>query len=206
MERERDEGNEPVPGWSSNPVYTRQKPHSASRVQSHNWVPKGIIRIPYVCSIWIWRWCIIGLHGGCLALFSHLQRWFLTLARQQKPKAKTNALRTELVKKGKVDDETYADTWTLSTKQCKINSWPNFFNHRKHVSNKLDADFNFPKIHLMSHFNESLQQYSAKRHEQAHETNLKDGWNASNHNLNYPPQGIAFQHCIPCCEIRELNL
>jgi hypothetical protein len=36
--------------------------------------------------------------------------------------------------------------------------------------------------------------------------NLKDGWNASNHNLNYLPQVIAFQRHILCFEIRELNL
>ena len=52
----------------------------------------------------------------------------------------------------------------------------------------------------------ALQQYSAERHEQAHKTNLKDSWNASNHNLNYLPQVITFQHRILCFEIRELNL
>jgi hypothetical protein len=36
--------------------------------------------------------------------------------------------------------------------------------------------------------------------------NLKDGWNTSNHNLNYLPQVITFQHCILCFEVRELNL
>jgi hypothetical protein len=51
-----------------------------------------------------------------------------------------------------------------------------------------------------------LQQYSAERHEQAHKTNLKDGLNASNHNLNYLPQIITFQRRILCFEIRELNL
>jgi hypothetical protein len=52
----------------------------------------------------------------------------------------------------------------------------------------------------------ALQQYSAERHEQAHKSNLKDGWNASNHNLNYLPHVITFQRCILCFEIRELNL
>jgi hypothetical protein len=51
-----------------------------------------------------------------------------------------------------------------------------------------------------------LQQYSAERHQQAHQTNLKDGWNASNHNLNYLPEVITFQRRILCFEIRELNL
>jgi hypothetical protein len=51
-----------------------------------------------------------------------------------------------------------------------------------------------------------LHQYSAKRHEQAHKTTLKDGWNVSNHNLNYLPKVITFQRRILCVEIRELNL
>jgi hypothetical protein len=76
----------------------------------------------------------------------------------------------------------------------------------------LDAGFNIVKIHLMSHWVEqirlyrALQQYCAERHEQAHKTNLKDGWNASNHNLNYLPQIITFQRRILGFEVRELNL
>ena len=64
----------------------------------------------------------------------------------------------------------------------------------------------------MSHWPEqihqyrTLQQYSAERHDQAHKTNLKDGWNTSNPNLNYLPQVITFQCYILCFEIRELNL
>jgi transposase len=51
-----------------------------------------------------------------------------------------------------------------------------------------------------------LHKNSAERDEQAHITNLKDSWNASNHNLNHLPQVITFQRCILCFEIRELNL
>jgi hypothetical protein len=36
--------------------------------------------------------------------------------------------------------------------------------------------------------------------------NLKAGWNASNHNINYPPQVITIQRRILCFETRELNL
>jgi len=63
----------------------------------------------------------------------------------------------------------------------------------------------------MSHWPEqirryrTLQQYSAERHEHAHKTNLKDGWNTSNHSLNYLPQVITFQRCILCFRIRVLN-
>jgi len=52
----------------------------------------------------------------------------------------------------------------------------------------------------------ALQQYSAERHEQAHKTNLKDGLNHSNHNLNYLPQVLTFQRRILCLETRELDL
>jgi len=52
----------------------------------------------------------------------------------------------------------------------------------------------------------ALQQHSAQWHEQAHKTNLKDGWNASNHNLNYLLHVITFERRILCFEIWELNL
>jgi len=116
------------------------------------------------------------------------------------------------VKKRNVDEETNAETWTPSRKRREMNAWRDYISHEIDVSKELDADFNFPKIHLMSHWVEqirrygALQQYSAERHEQAHKTNLKDGWNASNHNLHYLPQVITFQRRIVCFEVRELNL
>jgi hypothetical protein len=94
----------------------------------------------------------------------------------------------------------------------KINAWRDYISHEIDISKELEADFNFPKIHLMSHWAEqirlygALQQYSAERHEQAHKTNLKDGWNASNHNLNYLPQVITFKRRILCFEIKAFNL
>jgi len=127
-------------------------------------------------------------------------------------KAKPNALRTELVRKGKVDEETNAETWTLSKKWRKMNAWRDYISHKIDVSKEFDADFNFPKIHLISHWVEqirwygALQQYSAQRHEQAHKTNLKAGGNASNHNLNYLLQVITFQRRSLYFEIREPNL
>jgi len=144
--------------------------------------------------------------------FHTLKDVFLLRRAGKKVKAKANALRTELVKKRKVDNETNAETWTPSKKRREMNAWQYYISHEIDVSKELDSDFNFPKIHLMSHWVEqirqyrALQHYSAERHEQAHKTNLKDGWNASNHNLNYLPQGITFQGRILCFEIRELNL
>jgi len=43
-------------------------------------------------------------------------------------------------------------------------------------------------------------------HEHAHTINLKDGWNAYNHSLNYLLQVITYQRRILCFRIRELNL
>jgi hypothetical protein len=84
-------------------------------------------------------------------------------------KAKANALRMELVKKRKVDEESNAGTWTPSKKRHKTNAWWVYISHKIDISRELDADFNFPKIHLMSHWAEqirrygALQQYSAER-------------------------------------------
>jgi hypothetical protein len=93
-----------------------------------------------------------------------------------------------------------------------MNAWRDYISHEIHVSKESHAKFNFSKIHLMADWVEqirrygALQQYSAERHEQAHKTNLKDGWTASNDNLNYLPQVITFQRRIPCFEICKLNL
>jgi len=130
----------------------------------------------------------------------------------KKVKAKTNALRTELVKKRKIDEETNAETGTPSKMQREMNAWWDYINHKIDVPKELDADFNYPELHLMSHLDEqirryrTLQLYSAEWNELAYKMNLKDGWNASNHNLNYLPQVITFQCRILCFEIRELNL
>jgi hypothetical protein len=130
----------------------------------------------------------------------------------KKAKPIADALRTELVKKQKVEEETKAETCTPSKKRREMNPWPDNISHEMDVSKELDADFNFPKIDLMSHWVQqirryrALRQYSAERHEKAHKTNLKDGWNASNHNLNYLLQVITFHRRILCCEIRKLNI
>jgi hypothetical protein len=93
-----------------------------------------------------------------------------------------------------------------------MNAWWDYISQQLDVCKELDADFNVPMIHLMSHCvkqirqHRALQHYSAGRHEQAHETNLKDCWNTSNHNLNYLPQVTTSQRPILCVEIGELNL
>jgi len=74
----------------------------------------------------------------------------------KKKTAKAIALRTELVKKRKVDEETNAETWTPSKNRRKMINWRVYFSHEIDVSKELDADFNFLKIHLMSHWVEQI--------------------------------------------------
>jgi len=144
--------------------------------------------------------------------FHTLKDVFLLGQAGRKANPKPNALRTELMKKRKIDQETNAETWMPSKMRREMNAWRDYISHEIDVSKALDAELNILMIHLRSHWVEqirwyvTLQQYSAKRHEQAHKTNLKDGWKASNHNLNYLLQVITFQRRILCFQIRDLNL
>ena len=72
-------------------------------------------------------------------------------------KAKDNALTTELVKKRKVDQETNAETWTPSKKRHETNPWRDYISPEIDVFKELDANFNFRKIHLMSHMIEQIR-------------------------------------------------
>jgi hypothetical protein len=69
----------------------------------------------------------------------------------KKAKGTANALRMDLVKKRGVDENTYAETWIPSKKRREMNAWWDYISHEIDISKELDADFNFPKIHLMSH-------------------------------------------------------
>jgi len=76
---------------------------------------------------------------------------FLLGRADKKTKATANDQRTELKKKQKVDEETDAETWTQSTMQRHMNVWRDYYSHKIDVTKELDADFNLPKIHVMSH-------------------------------------------------------
>jgi len=54
---------------------------------------------------------------------------FLFGRASKKAKAKDNPLRTELVKKRNVDEETNAETWTPSKKQRVMNAWRDYISH-----------------------------------------------------------------------------
>ena len=148
----------------------------------------------------------------CLRRFYTLKDISVLAWAAKKATAKPNAQRTELVRNGKVNQESNAGTWMPSMKWGEMNAWLEYISHEIDVSKEFAAEFNFLKIHLMSHCVQqicryrALQQYSAERQEQAHKTNLKNSWNASNHNLNYMPQVITFERCILCFEMSERNL
>ena len=76
---------------------------------------------------------------------------FLLGRASKKAKTKAAALRTKLVKKPKVDEETNADTLMPSKMRREMNAWRDYISNKIYVSKELDADFNFPKIHLMSY-------------------------------------------------------
>jgi hypothetical protein len=92
-----------------------------------------------------------------LRRFHTLKDVFLLGRAGKKAKAKANALRTELVKKRKVHEETNAEAWTPSKKRREMNAWRDYNSHEIDVSKELDADFNFPKIHLLSDWVEPIR-------------------------------------------------
>jgi len=91
-----------------------------------------------------------------LSHFHTIKDVFLLSRASKKAKAKANAMRTELVKNGMVDKETNAETWTLSKKRREMNAWQDYISHTIDGSKELDADINFPKIHLMSQWVEQI--------------------------------------------------
>jgi hypothetical protein len=92
----------------------------------------------------------------------HTFEYVFSLRRAGKTvKGKANTPRTELVKKQKIHKETNAATWMPSKKQCEMNAWWDYITHKIDISKELDADSNFLKIHLMSHWAEQISQYGA---------------------------------------------
>jgi len=100
---------------------------------------------------------ILSYMEGAMCRFDTFNDVFLLGRAGKKAPAKASALRTELVKKRKVDNETNAETRTPSRKRGKMNAWRDFISHEIDVSKELNADFKFPKIHSMSHWVEQIR-------------------------------------------------
>jgi len=93
-----------------------------------------------------------------LHCFNTVKDVFLLGRACQKAKAQANALRTELVKKRKVDEETHDETWTPSKNRSEMNAWQDIISHVIATSQELAVHFNFLKIHLMSHWAKQIRQ------------------------------------------------
>jgi hypothetical protein len=76
---------------------------------------------------------------------------FLIVRGSKKAQAKAHALRTQLVRKQKVHEETHGETWTPSKTRRQMNALRDYISHKIDVSKELDANFNFPRINLKSH-------------------------------------------------------
>jgi len=94
----------------------------------------------------------LGYAEDALRCYHTLKDVFLLGRAGKMVKAKANAVRTELVKKRIVDDEYNPETWTPSKKRPKMNTWRDYICQEIDVSKELEANFNFPKIHWMSHW------------------------------------------------------
>jgi hypothetical protein len=95
--------------------------------------------------------------GDALSQFHTFQDVFLLGRAGKKAKAKSNALRTELVKNRKVDEETNAAIWTPSKKLREINTCREYITHETDVSKELDTDFNIPNLHSMAYWVEQIR-------------------------------------------------
>jgi len=76
---------------------------------------------------------------------------FLLSRASKMPNANASALRSELEKKRKVENETNGQSWTPSKKRRNMNAWWDYIRHEINNSKVIYPDFNFPKIHFMSH-------------------------------------------------------
>jgi hypothetical protein len=63
----------------------------------------------------------------------------LLMCTANKAITKVNTLRTELVKKYTVDNETNGKTWTLSKKWRIMNNWQDYISYEINVSKELDG-------------------------------------------------------------------
>jgi hypothetical protein len=94
-----------------------------------------------------------------LCRFHTFKDVFLLGRAGNKAQAKPNALRMDVVKKGKVHKETQVETGTPSKKERETNTRKDYISHGIDVSKELNADFNFLHIHLMSHLVEQIRRY-----------------------------------------------
>jgi hypothetical protein len=72
---------------------------------------------------------ILSIMKDALHCFHTFKEVFLLVRASKKAKDKANALRTELVKNQKVDEETNVDSWTPANMRCEMNAWRDYLSH-----------------------------------------------------------------------------
>ena len=77
---------------------------------------------------------ILNYMEDALLHFHTFKDVFLSRRARKQAKPKANALKTELVKKRKVDEETNTLNWTQSKKRCDMNDWRDYTSHEIDIS------------------------------------------------------------------------
>ena len=117
---------------------------------------------------------MLNIMVDALGHFHSFEDVILLRPSSKKMRTKANAVRNERLKKRNVDNERNAETRKPSKKQREMNAWPDYIGHEIDVLKELDTDFNFPKIHFVSHWGEQIHLYwtfqknSPEIHEHAH--------------------------------------
>jgi len=115
MEWKGDEGNEPVPVWCCNPVSTRWNPHSLSHIQSRFEYTWALLKVYMYAGYTPHDGATLSYMEDAWRHFHTFKNVFFLGRAGKKVKAKANALRIELVKKRKVDNE--KKRWNLDSIQ-----------------------------------------------------------------------------------------
>jgi hypothetical protein len=122
MEWEGDEGKEYVPAWSCGPVSTSGSPAQHPTFNRAIECTQALLEFYMYARYKSDNDATLSYLEDAMHRFYTFTDVFLLWQAGKMAKTKANALRTELVKKQKVDEETNAETWTPSKKWREINA------------------------------------------------------------------------------------
>jgi hypothetical protein len=100
---------------------------------------------------------------------------------------------------------------TKTQLQSKKDEWKVFIANEVEDYKRINSDFNFPKLHLLEHFEDcirhfgALKQWSTETSESCHKSLLKCGYNASNRNSSYTLQILNFNARKEAFDVRRRN-
>jgi hypothetical protein len=153
----------------------------------------------------------LDLMDQCLRWFHKYKSVFLQFRPYKKATQQCKQLLKNLNSERDIDMEKYQNL-TATQRKLRLDEWNEWI--KSEVENKLEEDssFNFPKLHLMSHFRHSiekygsLQQWSTEIRETAHKTQIKDGYRASNKTGDIFKQIINHYMRQNAFAVRRMNL